>query len=96
MGTKLTPSISYHPQTNGQTKIVNKWLEGSLRNYIIGQQRAWVNWLHLGEYCYTTTYHMSIDMLPFCSLYGFDALSFADMVFGDNQALGVRDWIQES
>ena len=36
-GTELTPSTSYHPQTNGQTKIVNKWVEGYLRNYITAQ-----------------------------------------------------------
>ena len=41
-GTELTPSTSYHPQTNGQTEIVNKWVEGYLRNYIAGQQKAWV------------------------------------------------------
>eukprot|EP00253_Pinus_taeda_P034951 PITA_34951 len=54
VGTELTPSTSYHPQTNEQTEIVNKWLEGYLRNYVSGQQRAWLRWLHLGEYCYIT------------------------------------------
>jgi hypothetical protein len=34
VGTDLTPISSYHPQTNSQTEIVNKWVEGYLRNYV--------------------------------------------------------------
>jgi hypothetical protein len=45
-GTELTPSTSYHPQTDGKTEIVNKWIEGYLRNYVSGQHRAWIKWLH--------------------------------------------------
>ena len=67
-----------------------------MRNYVAGQQRAWIWWLHLGEYCYNTTHHMSIGMTPFCALYGYDALSFADVVFGDSRAPKAKDWIQES
>ena len=70
VGTELKPSTSYHPQTDGQTKIVNKWLEGYLHNYVSGQQRAWLKWLHLGEYCYNTSHHISIGMSPFYALYG--------------------------
>jgi hypothetical protein len=36
VGTALTPSTRYHPQMDGQTKIVNKWVEGYLRNYVAG------------------------------------------------------------
>eukprot|EP00253_Pinus_taeda_P009495 PITA_09495 len=96
VGTELTPSTSYRPQTNEKIEIVNKWMEGYLRNYVPGQQRAWVKWLHLGEFCYNTTYHMSIGMTPFRALYGYDALSFSDMIFGDSRAPGAKDWIQES
>jgi hypothetical protein len=55
VGMKLTPSTNYHPQMNGQTEIVNKWVEGYLRNYVAGKQKARARWLHLGEYCYNTT-----------------------------------------
>jgi hypothetical protein len=37
VGTKLTPSTSYHPYIDGKTEIVNKWVEGYLRNYVGGQ-----------------------------------------------------------
>ena len=42
-GTKLATSTSYHPQIDGQTEIVNKWVEGYLRNYVGGQQCTWVS-----------------------------------------------------
>jgi hypothetical protein len=37
VGTELTPNTSYHPQTDGQTEIVNKWVVEYLRNYVGGQ-----------------------------------------------------------
>jgi hypothetical protein len=96
VGTNLTPSTSYHPQTDGQTEIVNKWVEGYLRNYVAGQHKVWVWWFHLGEYCYNTTHHMSIGMKPFRTLYNYDPLSFLEIDFGDNRAPMVQDWVQQS
>jgi hypothetical protein len=95
-GTKLATSTNYHPQTDGQTEIVNKWVEGYLRNYVGGQQRTWVRWLHMGEYCYNTTYHMSIKMSPFGALYGYDAPSFIETVFGDSRVPEAKDWVEET
>ena len=60
------------------------------------QQTTWIRWLHLGEYCYNTTHHISIGMTHFCALYGYDVLSFVDIVFGDNRAPKAKDWIRES
>eukprot|EP00253_Pinus_taeda_P021881 PITA_21881 len=58
---ELTPNTSYHPQTDGQTERVNQWLEVYLRNYVTSQQRTWIRWFHLGEFCYNTMHHMLID-----------------------------------
>jgi hypothetical protein len=81
---------------DGETKIVNKWVEGYLRNYVAGQQKAWVRWLHLREYFYNTTHHMSIGMTPFKELYSYDPLSFVEIDFGDNRAPMVQDWVRQS
>ena len=39
---------------------------------------------------------MSIGMSPLCALYGYDASTFADLIFGDSRAPKAKDWIQES
>ena len=75
---------------------MNKWLEGYLRNYVAGQQKAWLHWCHLGEYYYNTTHHISIGMTPFWALYGYEALSFSDVMFGVSKAPREKEWIQEN
>ena len=67
-----------------------------LRNYVGEQQKAWTKWLHLGEFCYNTTFHMSIGMSPFRALYGYDALVFSDMIFGDSRDPKSKYWVEES
>jgi len=39
---------------------------------------------------------MSIGMTPFRALYGYDALSLAEVIFGDIRAPKAKDWIQET
>ena len=36
---------------------------------------------HFGEFCYNTTFHMSIDMSHFKEIYGYDASTFIDHIF---------------
>jgi hypothetical protein len=95
VGTELTPSTSYHPQTDGQTEIVNKWVEGYLDIMCQGNRKR-VKSLHLCEYCYNTTHHMPIGMSPFRALYSYDPLTFLEIVFGDSRYPMAKEWIQES
>ena len=41
VGTNLTHSTRYHPQSDVQTERFNQCLEGYLRNYVSGKQKAW-------------------------------------------------------
>ena len=47
LGTQLAHSSSYHPQSDGQTKIVNKCLEGYLCCLVPNNKGQRVKWLPL-------------------------------------------------
>lgn len=69
-GTKLKMSSGYHPQTDGQTEIVNKCLETYLRCFTSEQQHQWAKWLPLAEWWYNTSYHTASKMTPYEAVYG--------------------------
>ena len=64
-GTKLKLSSSYHPQTDGQTEVVNRCVEQYLRCFVHQWPRKWCSYLPWAEYWYNTTYHISTGMTPF-------------------------------
>jgi hypothetical protein len=69
-GTQLHLSSAYHPQTNGQTKVVKKCLETYLRCFSSEKQHQWAQWLPLAEWWYNTSYHTATRMMPFEVVYG--------------------------
>ena len=70
MGTDLTFSTAYHPQTCGQTERVNQILEDMLRSCAIVYGKKWNECLPFAEFSYNNSYQASIGMSPFEILYG--------------------------
>ena len=71
-GSELRRSSAYHPQTDGQSEIVNKGLETYLRCFSMDKPSRWWTWLPWAEYSYNTSFHTSAGMSPFKALYGRD------------------------
>src|SRR5258706_5815904 len=57
LGVKLTPSTSYHPQTDGQMERMNQEIEAYLRVFVSHQQDDWADWLPLVEIAYNNKVH---------------------------------------
>jgi hypothetical protein len=64
-------NTSYHPQKDGQTEVVNKCLEGYIRNFVNDRKTQWINWLQLTKWWYSSTYHTSEKMSLFEARYGY-------------------------
>ena len=70
LGTQLSFSTAYHPQTDGQTERVNQVVEEMLRACVMMKPTEWEEYLHLVEFAYNNGYHSSTQLSPFEALYG--------------------------
>ncbi|XP_073019412.1 uncharacterized protein [Primulina eburnea] len=70
MGTKITLSMAYHPQTDGQTERTIQTLEDMLMACALDFSGNWREQLPLIEFAYNNSYHSRIEMAPYEALYG--------------------------
>ena len=70
MGTQLTMSTAFHPQTDGQSERTIQVLEDMLRACVLNHKGSWEEHLPLVEFAYNNSYQASIQMAPYEALYG--------------------------
>jgi hypothetical protein len=70
LGTKLSLSVAFHPQTDGQSERTIQTLEDMLRACVLSWKGSWEDHLALAEFAYNNSYQASIKMTPFEALYG--------------------------
>ena len=77
----LLTSTTYHPQTDGQTEVVNRCLECYLRCMTCEKPTEWPQWLALAEWWYSTTHHSSINMSLYEAVYGQLKVAGKEVIF---------------
>ncbi|KAL7596133.1 hypothetical protein Lser_V15G29757 [Lactuca serriola] len=79
LGTKLLFSTTCHPQTDGQTEVVNRTLSTLLRALIKKNIKTWEDCLPHVEFAYNRATHSATKMSPFEIVYGFNPLTPLDL-----------------
>ena len=70
LGVKISPSTAYHPQTDGQTEIVNRKLEEMIRGFVNYDRDNWDMHLTEFEVAYNSSVHGATSFTPFYLNYG--------------------------
>ena len=71
LGTKLLFSTTCHPQTDGETEVVNRTLSTMLRDVLKNNKKMWEECLPHIEFAYNCSLHSTTKMSPFEVVYGF-------------------------
>jgi hypothetical protein len=70
LGKNLVFSSAYHPQTDGQTEVVNRSLGDLLRILVTEHHSSWDNVLPQAEFTYNDSVNRSTGKSPFQIVYG--------------------------
>lgn len=70
MGTRLSMSTAFHPQTDGQSERTIQILEDMLRACVLDFKGSWEEYLPLVEFAYNNSYQAMIGMAPYEAPYG--------------------------
>jgi hypothetical protein len=79
LGTNLSFNSSYHPPTDGHTKVVNRSLENLLRSLVIEHHNQWDHILPQAEFVYNDSPKRSTGKSPFQIVYGMQPKGVYDL-----------------
>ena len=93
LATKLQYSSAYHPQTDGQTEVVNRSLGNLLRCLAKDHIKQWDLTLPQAEFAYNSTVNRSTGKSPFQVVYGQNPNQVVDLMDVSNQPRASDDAI---
>jgi hypothetical protein len=88
LGTRLLFSTTCHPETDGQTEVVNRTLSMLLRAILKKNLKFWEESLPHVEFAYNRAVHLTTKFFPFEIVYGFIPIAPIDLL-----PLPVQEWM---
>ena len=102
LGTKISPSSAYHPQTDGQSEILNRKLEEMIRSFVSFDKKDWDTFLVDFEVAYNSSVNATTTLTPFYVNYGIHPRTVPlDLLTSENPAStrflkNMQDAVQEA
>jgi hypothetical protein len=94
-GVKLLLSSAFHPQTDGQSEVVNQIIVMYLRCLAGDRPKTWLQWLPWAEFCYNTSYQIVVKCTPFIIVYGRDPPTMLSYTPGTTKVAVVDQQLQD-
>lgn len=94
-GTQLRMSTTYHSETDGQTEVLNRIVEGYLRCFCSKQPKSWNAMLPWAEYLYNTSYQGATGCTPFKTVYARAPPSLSRFVPGETPVEAVAQELRK-
>ena len=80
MGSNMFYISAYHPQTNGQTEVVNRSLRNMLRSLSGNKPGQWDLVLTQAKFAYNDPVNRYVGKSPFQIVYGISPIGIVDLV----------------
>jgi hypothetical protein len=98
VGDKFSFSSTYHPQTDGQTEVVNQSLGNLLRSLVTEHNSQWDQILPQAEFAYNDSPNRSTGKSPFQIVYGMHPRGISELRYlgrDEFRSAGAEDFAAE-
>jgi len=86
-------SLTSHPQSNGQTEVLNRVVEQYLRAFMHNKPASCGKFLIWAEWSYNTSWHLGTGASPYEITYGKKPFTIPQYVIGTSKVAAVDDFL---
>jgi hypothetical protein len=94
-GVRLHTSSAFHPQSDGQSEVVNRVITMYLRCLAGDRLKSWLRWLSWAEYCYNSSFQSALKCSPFRVVYSREPPTLLSYQPGTTRVAAVDMQLQE-